>query len=59
MLKLTKKQKQELQESINRAKAEISAISMSEAFNQIEYSPDLTLGDSVAALEYLEWELHR
>jgi hypothetical protein len=59
MTKLTTKQKQEIQSLINTAKIAISGIECTKAFSQIEYSPDLTLGDAVSALQYLEWELQQ
>ncbi len=57
MPKLSQKQKQLLQSLVSDAKIAIKIIRDTQAFSQVEYSPDLTLGDAVTALEYLEWEL--
>lgn len=47
----------QLRQLIKTAYLALAAIDDSPQFKKINYSPDLTLGDAVTALEYLEWEL--
>ena len=47
----------QLRELIKTAYLALSDIQESKQFQTIDYSPDLTIGDAVTALEYLEWEL--
>lgn len=47
----------QLRQLIKIAYLALAAIDDSPQFKKINYSPDLTLGDAVTALEYLEWEL--
>ncbi|GAX38883.1 hypothetical protein [Nodularia sp. NIES-3585] len=47
----------QLRQLIKIAYNALANIQDSKQFKSIEYSPDLTLGDAVTALEYLEWEL--
>lgn len=49
----------ELQELIDQAQAAINAIRNHPDYKRIalNYSPDLTIADAQAALQYLQWEI--
>ena len=54
---MTKTEAKQLRELIKTAYLALADIQESKQFQAIDYSPDLTIGDSISALEYLEWEL--
>jgi hypothetical protein len=54
---MTNQESKELRQLIKNAYLALAVIQDSPHFQKVEYSPDLTLGDAVTALEYLEWEL--
>ena len=54
---MTTEDSKQLRQLIKAAYHALANIQDSGQFQAIEYSPDLTLGDAISALEYLEWEL--
>ncbi|MBE9038125.1 hypothetical protein IQ246_24085 [aff. Roholtiella sp. LEGE 12411] len=44
-------------ELVNQAQETITQIQQHSSFKNLDYYPDLTIGDADQALEYLRWEL--